>query len=193
VELLIVPAGSPDGNTNEAVVANEDVVALLADSAQLPVPVSDPTNDPVNDPVNGAVSERNWVELLITPSVFNSFFTPSRKCTELVSRVMVPVLVMVPPDNPSPAVIDVTPPPGALGAQLAEIANEDVVANEAVVATDEETAFCAQLLVPRNPDAVTAPDAEIAPVVLKKVMRVVALSLKSRLDSSLRMMLLVPS
>lgn len=66
-------------------------------------------------------------------------------------------------------------------------------ANDAVVANDDDTAFCAQLLVPKNPDAVIPPDAETAPVVLKKVTRVAVLSRITKLLSSLRIMLLVPS
>lgn len=92
----------------------------------VPADVIFPKNEPVKEPVNGAVSELNCVELLITPSVFNSFFTPSRKCTELVFNVIVPALVIVPPDNPSPAVMDVTVP-APPGAQLADTANDEVV------------------------------------------------------------------
>jgi hypothetical protein len=55
--------------------------------------------------------------------------------------VIVPVEIIVPPVNPSPAVSEVIPPPGADGAHDAETAKLDVVANEADVAT---------LLVPNN-------------------------------------------
>lgn len=105
--------------------------ALVAFCAQLAVPVNDPTNDPVNDPVNGDVNDVNWVELLMTPSVFNSFFTPSRKCTDEVSNAIVPADVMVPPFNPSPAVTDVTVP-APPGAQLADIAQLLVPNNDPV-------------------------------------------------------------
>ncbi len=71
-------------------------------------------NVPVNEPVKLPVLICN--ELLTTPSVFSSFFTPSRKCAEPVSRVIVPVEIIVPPVNPSPAVSEVIPPPGADGA-----------------------------------------------------------------------------
>jgi hypothetical protein len=47
-ELDTVPVGNPLGITYDAVVANEEEIALLA---QLPVPVNEPVNEPVNDPV----------------------------------------------------------------------------------------------------------------------------------------------
>jgi hypothetical protein len=93
--------------------------------AQLLVPNNSPVNEPVKLPVLIC-----W-ELLTTPSVFNSFFTPSKKCTEPVSSVIVPVDVIRPPVNPSPAVIEVTPPPTPPGAHDADTANEAVVANDA--------------------------------------------------------------
>lgn len=68
----------------------------------------------------------------MTPSVFSSFFIPSRKCTELVSSVIVPVLVIVPPVNPSPATIDVTVP-APPGAQLADTAQLLVPYNDPVI------------------------------------------------------------
>ena len=93
----------------------------------VPVDVIFPKNEPVKEPVNGAVRLLNCVELLMTPSVSNSFFTPSRKCTELVFNVIVPALVIVPPDKPSPAVMEVTVPDPP-GAQLADTANDaDVI------------------------------------------------------------------
>jgi hypothetical protein len=55
---------------------------------------------------------------------------------------MVPVEIIVPPDNPLPATIDVTVPP-ALGAQLA------LTANDAVVAKEDEIVLMAQLAVPK--------------------------------------------
>ena len=43
----------------------------------------------------------------MTPSVFNSFFTPSKKCIEPVSNVIVRVaLISPPPVKPLPVVIE---------------------------------------------------------------------------------------
>ncbi|MFN9960166.1 MAG: hypothetical protein ACK55I_44355, partial [bacterium] len=79
-----------------------------------------------------------------------------------VSNVIVPVEVIVPPVNPSPAVIDVMAPPTP-GAQLADTANDDEIATDAVCAYDAVvgvnvmefaalavTALFAQLLVPNK-------------------------------------------
>ena len=89
-------------------------------------------NEPVNEPVLIC-----W-ELLTTPSVFNFVFTPSKKCAEPVFKLMVPVVVITPPLNPSLTVMDVTPEPAEDGAHDAETAKL------------AEVALLAQLAVPNN-------------------------------------------
>lgn len=83
-----------------------------------------------------------------------TFRDPVIKCAELVSSAIVPVVVIVPPDNPFPAVIDVTPAPGAHDALMANDAVVGVnvidVAALAVVANELDIASLAQLLVPNN-------------------------------------------
>lgn len=102
------------------------------------------------------------MELLMTPSVFNSFLTPSKKCAEPVSNVIVPVDVISPPVKPFPAVSEVMPLP-ALGAYEADTAKLALVANDAVaginvmevaaedvVANELDIELFAQLEVPIN-------------------------------------------
>jgi hypothetical protein len=113
---------NPDGNVADPVKYDADIALL----AQLDVPINVPVNEPVNEPVLIC-----W-ELLTTPSVFNSFFTPSKKCAEPVSKLMVPVVVITPPLNPSPTVIDVTPEPAEDGAHDADTAKLDETAFDAV-------------------------------------------------------------
>jgi len=103
---------NPDGNDTDPVKYEADIALV----AQLDVPSKVPVNEPVKLPV--LICE----ELLTTPSVFNSFFIPSKKWTEPVSKLMVPVVVMTPPLNPSLTVIDVTPDPADDGAYDAESA-----------------------------------------------------------------------
>jgi hypothetical protein len=143
-ELEMVPTGSPDGSTNEA------VVALDEDTAQEAVPVKDPTNEPVNDPVMGAVRLLSCNELESVPAG-----SPDGRTNEAVialdddaAQLEVP---STEPVNPLP--LNTIP--------LDDIKNEPVMtalpvngnpgvafnANDAVVAVEAETA---QLLVPKN-------------------------------------------
>ena len=67
-ELEMVPAGSPDGRTNDAVIAFDAVIALDDETAQLAVPVNDPIREPVKEPVIGFVRLLNCSELDIVPA-----------------------------------------------------------------------------------------------------------------------------